>query len=156
MTAHKQSKGKHAHHATQKKQSTTITQEEKAKHARWSAEDAPHGTTAAKDGEKEIKLYKVVTDFDKVLQLVQEKGVVSEATVRKAFGLSAQQFALASDVLQKTGKVTLEYPLFGGVKLVAMGYRKKKVSTSAQEAIQISDAELDAESKKIEDRKRIE
>ncbi|MFH1895085.1 MAG: hypothetical protein ABIJ74_00680 [archaeon] len=71
---------------------------------------------------KEIQEKKIVTDFDRLLELVKKKGIVNEKEAGKLLGLSSERVKQCYAVLEKNDLVKLEFPVFGGAKLIAKNY----------------------------------
>ncbi len=76
--------------------------------------------------EKEIKKYRIVTDFDRVLSYVREKGKVSEGKARKELKMAKKQFKECRNILDKSGLIKIVYPPIGGVQLADVNYKGKK------------------------------
>jgi len=84
-------------------------------------------TKAKKEGQiKEITGKKIVTDFDRLLGLVNEKGEINEKEAVKILKLSPERIKECYRVLEKNELVKAEYPMFGGVKIMAKNYVKPK------------------------------
>ncbi len=75
---------------------------------------------------KEILEKKIVTDFDKVLQIVQEKGKVNERDAAKLLKIKPGRIKECYAVLEKNDLIKVDYPVFGGAKLISKDYVKPK------------------------------
>ncbi len=75
---------------------------------------------------KEIKESRITTDFDKLLELVKRKGKINEKEAMKYLGLNAERIKECYTVLEKNNLVSLEYPVFGGVKIFSKDYVEPK------------------------------
>ncbi len=65
--------------------------------------------------EKEISRKKIVSDFDRLLDLVKEKGEVSEIEAMSLLGLKRERFIECCELLEQNDLIKLDYPLFGGI-----------------------------------------
>ena len=75
---------------------------------------------------KEIKKYRIITDFDRVLSYVREKGKVSESQARKDLKMTAKQFKECRNILDKSELIKVIYPPIGGVQIADVNYKGKK------------------------------
>jgi hypothetical protein len=75
---------------------------------------------------KEIREKKIVTDFDRLLQLVKEKGTVNEKEAAKKLNLTPERIKECYTILEKNDLVKLEFPVFGGVKIIAKNQKTEK------------------------------
>jgi unconventional prefoldin RPB5 interactor 1 len=94
--------------------------------------EAAHVTTFVKKKKKmegkvkEIHEKKIITDFDKLLQLVKQKGKVKEKDAAKTLGLTPERIKECYTVLEKNELIRIEYPLIGGVRIVSKDYVEPK------------------------------
>ena len=75
---------------------------------------------------KEIKKYRIVTDFDRVLSYVREKGKVSESMAIKDLKMAGKQFKECRNILDKSELIKVVYPPIGGLWLMDINYKAKK------------------------------
>ncbi len=88
----------------------------------------PKATVAAKKNKqslqaiaKEIQKYKIVTDFDRLLNMVQEKGSVNSDQAMKELGIKEDDFVELVEILEKNGLVKVIYPPIGKMRIEAAG-----------------------------------
>ncbi len=84
---------------------------------------------------KEIQEKKIVTDFDKLLSLVKEKGKINEKTAVKTLNLTLERIKECCTVLEKNNLVLIEYPVFGGIKIVSKDYIEPKKEKNKKKVI---------------------
>ncbi len=75
---------------------------------------------------KDIKELDVVTDYDKILKLVKEKGSITAKNAAKELGIKMDGFTKCCQVLEDSRLIKLEYPAIGSVKIVDIDYDPKK------------------------------
>ncbi len=75
---------------------------------------------------KEIKKYRIVTDFDGVLNYVRKKGKVNVTKARKELHMDKKRFKECCDVLEKSKLIKIEYPAIGRMKLLDINYKEEK------------------------------
>ncbi|MBU2476900.1 hypothetical protein KKG83_05505 [Candidatus Micrarchaeota archaeon] len=98
------------------------------------AEVATIKTQEKKEGKiKEIEENKIITDFDTVLNLVNQKGKISEKELAKELKLSPERIKECFAVLEKNELVKIEYPVFGGAKIVSKDYVEPKKEKKKKE-----------------------
>ncbi len=73
-----------------------------------------------------IKKESIVTDFDRVLAFVKERGSTKTGEIAKALNLQKKQVAEVLEVLEEHGLVKLQYPTVGDVIVRDVGYAKPK------------------------------
>jgi len=76
--------------------------------------------------EKEIHRAKIETSFDRVLSLVQIKGIINLNEVAKQLGMNRKEVQECSEILERSRLIKLVYPPIGSVKLVYPPYLKWK------------------------------
>lgn len=75
---------------------------------------------------KDIQEKKIVTDFDRLLQLVKEKGKINEKEASKALKLNPERIKECYVVLEKNDLVKVDFPVFGGAQIISKDYIKPK------------------------------
>ena len=75
---------------------------------------------------KEIKKYRIVTDFDRLLALVQEKGRISAKEAEDNLKISKEYFEELAEILEKNGLVKIFYPPIGDMSIVDIQAKTKK------------------------------
>ncbi|PIN98551.1 MAG: hypothetical protein COT90_03715 [Candidatus Diapherotrites archaeon CG10_big_fil_rev_8_21_14_0_10_31_34] len=89
--------------------------------------------TEKREGEiKEIHAKKIVTDFDKLLKLIKEKGKVNEKDAARELGMSTERIKECYLVLEKNDLVKLNFPVFGGAQLISKEYIKPEKKKKAK------------------------
>ncbi|MFH1239804.1 MAG: hypothetical protein V1672_01180 [Candidatus Diapherotrites archaeon] len=73
---------------------------------------------------KEIIKYKIVTDFDNVLQYVKSHGKVSENQLVKDLKIDRKRLHAATEVLENNELIKIEYPPFGSAIIYDAAYKK--------------------------------
>jgi len=76
--------------------------------------------------EKEIFQKKIVSDFDRLLELVKEKGTIKESDAIAFLGMKKERFDECCSVLEQSNLVKVEYPAFGDVILKDAGLVESK------------------------------
>lgn len=76
--------------------------------------------------ETEISRQKIVSDFDKLLELVIEKGAVKDAEAMALLNFQKKRFDECCSVLEQNGLIKLEYPIFGGTILKDVNFVESK------------------------------
>jgi len=75
---------------------------------------------------KEIKKHRIVTDFDRILQLVNEKGRVRLTDVIKQLGVERKRADEVLEILEDENQVRVDYSPVGGAWISAFEYKKPK------------------------------
>jgi len=78
-----------------------------------------------KEFEKTAERVRIFTSFDKILLIVNQKGVVKAQELIDDLKMSSREFWDCVGVLEKNGALKVEYPAFGSVKLVSNNYTSK-------------------------------
>ncbi len=83
--------------------------------------------TSQKTGEiRDIKEKIIVTDFDRLLELVNKKGKVNEKEAEKTLKLSPERIKECYTVLEKNDLIRIEYPMFGGTQIFSKNFVEPK------------------------------
>jgi len=77
--------------------------------------------------EKDIRKAKIETSFDKVLNIVQLKGVIGLNDVAKQLQMNKREVQECAEVLERSKLIKLIYPPIGSVKLASPQYLDWKV-----------------------------
>ena len=84
-------------------------------------------TMGRKEGKmKDIEEKRIVTDFDRLLGLVKEKGKINEKTAVKLLNLSPDRVKECYTVLEKNDLIRLDFPVFGGAQIISKEYVEPK------------------------------
>ena len=76
--------------------------------------------------EKDIKMTTIETTFDRLLNLVQVKGILTLDEAAKELALSRKQVQECAEILESSKLIKLNYPPIGPVKLIYPEYLKWK------------------------------
>jgi hypothetical protein len=101
--------------------------------------------------EKEIRRTRIETSFDRVLALVQVKGVISLNDAATQLGMSKKEVLQCAEVLERSRLINLGYPPIGPVKLIYPAYLKWKAEAKKKEA---EEKKKEAEEKKQKKEKK--
>jgi len=76
--------------------------------------------------ETELRNPVLRTDFDRVLRMINEEGIVSANKIKSKLNLEAGRLKECYQTLERTGAIIVEYPLFGPPKLISIEFEKAK------------------------------
>ncbi|MEW6295539.1 MAG: hypothetical protein AB1467_04570 [Candidatus Diapherotrites archaeon] len=82
---------------------------------------------------KEIKKYRIVTDYDKILNYVNEKGIVKKGELGKELGIKDSAVKQCCETLEESGLIRIEYPPLGDAKIVSVSFEEKKKEKTEEE-----------------------
>ncbi len=71
---------------------------------------------------KEIEKHKIITDFDKILNYVNEKGSVKMGELKKELNMDSKRLKECCNILEKNNLIKVEYPPVGDVRVISMNY----------------------------------
>lgn len=89
---------------------------------------------------KEIKKHRIVTDFDRILQLVNERGRVKINDALRELGILPKRMDEVSEILEREGLVKIEYSAVGSAWISASGYKKPMPENKKAEKQKIAEA----------------
>ncbi len=113
--------------------------------------DMPKGFEAKKEEKavsKEIKEFQVETDYDRIMNIVQEKGSASGKEIAKLLNITPAEVKERSQVLEDSGLIKLEYPAIGGIRIVDPEKEKKDKELKEKEKKDKEETALKAKQKK--------
>lgn len=76
--------------------------------------------------EMEIKRAKIETSFDRVLNIIQVKGIINLDEAAKQLGMNKKDVQECAEILERSRLIKLSYPPIGPVKLIYPAYLKWK------------------------------
>ncbi len=83
--------------------------------------------------EKDIIKTKIETSFDRLLRLVQLKGIINLNEAAKQLGMDKKDVQECAEILERNKLIQLSYPPIGAVKLVYPGYLEWKQKQKKKE-----------------------
>ncbi len=83
---------------------------------------------------KEIKKHRIVTDFDRILQLVNERGRIKINDAIRQLGIPPKRMDEVAEILEREGLVKIEYSAVGSAWISASGYKKPKPENGEKKA----------------------
>jgi hypothetical protein len=83
--------------------------------------------------EKDIIKTKIETSFDRLLRLVQLKGIINLNDAAKQLGMNKKDVQECAEILERNKLIQLNYPPIGAVKLVYPGYLEWKQKQKVKE-----------------------
>jgi len=75
---------------------------------------------------QDIQLKRIVTDFDKILAFVKDKGYAKEAVIAKQLNIDKKRIREVSTILEERGLVRIDFPLIGDMVITDINYKKVK------------------------------
>ena len=84
--------------------------------------------------EREIRKAKIETSFDRVLNLVQVKGIISLNDAANQLGMGKKEVQECAEILERSRLIKLSYPPIGSVKLIYPAYLKWKENEKKRKA----------------------
>jgi DNA-binding Lrp family transcriptional regulator len=75
---------------------------------------------------RELENKELITDYDKILDVVREKGKIPLDTLAKAVGMDKKSMRDILDVLEKEGLLDVQYPAFGQPVVIDLLAKRKK------------------------------
>ncbi|MBN1940619.1 MAG: hypothetical protein JW772_00390 [Candidatus Diapherotrites archaeon] len=75
---------------------------------------------------KEIQKYRIITDLDRAMQIIKEKGVIPFKELEKQAGIDKKRLKDLMKILEDQRLVKVEYPAFGDIKIVDKDYKPPK------------------------------
>lgn len=85
----------------------------------------------------EITRHRIITELDKILEIVKQKGKTTDLEIAKTLNASKKQVAEWVAVLEENKLVKLNYPPFGGLVVMDVNYvrpKKERVKKNAKGA----------------------
>jgi hypothetical protein len=76
--------------------------------------------------EKELEKKELVTDFDKILEIVRERGAVTLNELASELGMDKRLLKEAVDILEENNLIIQEFPAFGSARIIDPAYVEKK------------------------------
>ena len=73
----------------------------------------------------EIKKHRIVTDFDKILSTVQQKGKITMNELNKSLGIEKKRLEECCGILEESGLIELDYPALGSPKIESRDFGEK-------------------------------
>lgn len=83
--------------------------------------------------EKELEKKELITDFDKILEIVRERGTITLNELASELDLDKRLLKEAVDILEENNLVIQEYPAFGSPRIIDPAYLEKKGKKSEKE-----------------------
>jgi len=84
---------------------------------------------------KEIKKYRIVTDYDKILNYVNEKGVVKKRELIKELEIKDFMVKQCCETLESSGLIRMEYPPIGDTKIISISAEEEKKEKAKEEIV---------------------
>ena len=84
---------------------------------------------------KEIKKHRIVTDFDRILQLVNERGKIKINDALKELGIQPKRMDEVSEILEREGLVKIEYSAVGSAWISSPEYKKPAKEKGEKKAV---------------------
>lgn len=81
---------------------------------------------------RDIRKYRIITDFDKILSYVNGKGIAGEREVSKALAMDKKRVQECCGILEENGLLRIEYPPIGDTKIISKNYVSKKAKKKAK------------------------
>ncbi len=78
--------------------------------------------------EKEIRRARIETSFDRVLTLVQLKGIINVKDAAQQLGMKKKELQDCAEILERSNLIKLNYPPIGPIKLIYPDYLKWKIA----------------------------
>jgi len=75
---------------------------------------------------RDIKKYRIITAFDKILSLVNQKGIAREKELVRELGMKKERVMECCEILKENGLLKIEYPPIGDTKIISKNYVPKK------------------------------
>ncbi|MEI7961251.1 MAG: hypothetical protein WCI04_02850 [archaeon] len=76
--------------------------------------------------ETELRNPLLRTDFDRVLRIIENAGIISSGKIRTELKMENVHLKACYESLQRAGKIRIEYPLFGSPSLISIAFEKEK------------------------------
>lgn len=84
---------------------------------------------------KEIKKHRIVTDFDRILQLVNERGKIKTNDAIKELGIQPKRMDEVVEILEREGLVKIEYSAVGSAWIFSPEYKKPVQEKGKKKAV---------------------
>ncbi len=81
---------------------------------------------------KEISKYRIITDLDRVLQTIKEKGIMGIAQLNQETGIEKQRLQDLVEILEGHKLAKIDYSAFGEEKIMDINYVKPKAPQAPQ------------------------
>ncbi|MFH1545650.1 MAG: hypothetical protein ABIE23_06225 [archaeon] len=75
---------------------------------------------------RDIRKYRIITAFDKILSLVNQKGIAREKELVRELGMKKERVMECCEILKENGLLKIEYPPIGDTKIISKNYVPKK------------------------------
>ncbi len=83
--------------------------------------------------ERELEKKELITDFDKILEIVRERGTITLNELASELDIDKRLLKEAVDILEENNLVIQEYPAFGSPRIIDPAYLEKKGKKSEKE-----------------------